>query len=87
MTASMHALVRRMAAGVSGCPGRVLVNSAPEFSALRMAWRGRSAAHAGEGRWKGPGYYRLSGFFDGPRSVATVEFDSPHPQGELPGLR
>ena len=51
MTASMHALVRRMAARVSGCPERVLVNSAPEFSALRMAWRERSAAHAGEGRW------------------------------------
>lgn len=87
MTASMRALVRRMAARVSGCPERVLVNSAPEFSALRMAWRERSAAHAGEGRWKGPGYYRLSGFYDGPRSMATVEFDSPHPQGELPGLR
>ena len=87
MTDSMHALVRRMATRVSGCPERVLGNSEPECSALRMAWRERAAAHACEGRWKGPGYYRLSGFHDGPRSVATVEFDSPHPQGGLPGLR
>ena len=74
MTAAMHAIVRRMATKVSMCPERVLVNSQPEHYALRIAWRNRSYAHGCEGHYEGPGWYALSGFYDGLRSIATVTF-------------
>lgn len=84
MTAAMRGIVRRMAGKVADCPERILLSSQPEHHAASIAWCARTGSARKASRWRGPGWYRLSGFrSDEGLDFATVEFDKPHPQGCL----